>query len=392
MVGRFRDRSDQTRSLFSSRITRDGSLEVYDNVGSTLRYHDGTYYESLRDTVGNRNTVNLVDHLQVDSTVKVAPPNLSVKANGSSTINFTFLVEPFNFELSQVGNGPTQHGLLYDFSPSVKQQYAYDAYTAFSSQIPSKMLLANSIYELRDIKGLLPKIEKSLLRTTSSNFLGFQFGIKPMIGDIKTILNLGDAIAKRIQFLRSNANKVIPLSFVRTITPRSPGLEIRVPFVGTLTGLTYVFKEFSYQGVFRIFGKLVQNLDIPDTKLTTIKAFAAAAGFNNPAAIVWEAIPYSFVIDWFFHVSSLIDTLNIQPFGGEFNVSKVGWSLKDSIIWGVYLEQGPEGGFHRDFLGQVTIRRFHREPGFPVGSLFLTDGSLSPTQQLLAGALLEQRR
>lgn len=51
------------------------------------------------------------------------------------------------------------------------------------------------------------------------------------------------------------------------------------------------------------------ELEIPNT------AFAAASawGLDNPAALVWEAIPYSFVIDWFYPVGDYLnDMMNLS--------------------------------------------------------------------------------
>jgi len=286
----------------------------------------------------------------------------------------------------------TDYGMIPDPAASHAQQWAYDAYTAFTQQIPQKLLLANFLFELKDIKGLLPKIEKSISRTASSNFLAFEFGILPTISDLKALFAMTEMVTKRLKHLRDSYGKQVDLVFQRTIPPLASNPDISVPFLGSFEGPSYVVRRLSYQGKFRIFGKLVQKLDIPDTSFATAKAFAAAAGFNNPAAIVWEAIPYSFVIDWFFHVSSLIDTLNIQPFGGEWDVSRVGYSIKDEFLYAVYLDLGSNAGHQQVYCGTIFVKRFVRKQGFPMSSLLLTDGSLSPTQQVLALALLEQRR
>lgn len=213
-----------------------------------------------------------------------------------------------------------------------------------------------------------------------------------MVGDIQKIFGLQESIAKRLKHLKATAGKPVSLKFERTIPSPVQPPDIHVPYGGSIEGPEYIIRRISYQGKFRIFGTLVQKLDFPPLDETMAKSFAAATGFNNPAAIAWEAVPYSFVVDWIFHVDSLIDTLNVQPFGGEWSISKVGYSIKDEFLYSVYLKTPPADGSRELYMGNWSIRRYVRKPGFPMSSLLLTDGTLSPTQQVLAVALLEQKR
>lgn len=377
-VSRFRVASDIEYEDFRSDFTYDGNPLVYHIP--TLRVPRGSRYSFMEDVIGNKGGFNPVHHVTMRGSLSF--PLEDLRDIHGWLIHFN--VEPVMIDISKL----REYGMIPDPSAVHVAEWAYEAYTAFQAQIPTTVSLANFLYELKDIKGLIPKFERSITRTASSNFLGYQFGVKPFIGDIQKIWAMSEAITKRIKFLRDNRNKPVKLHFSRNIPAMGDSWEIDLPYIGSVEGPTYRVKRASYLGTFRITGELLQDLDIPDTRIGTAKAFAAAAGFNNPAAIVWEAIPYSFVVDWFFHVSSLIDTLSIQPFGGEWKVSKVGYSVSDEFRYLVYLNANST----LRYVGTLSVERFVRKPGFPMSSLLLTDGSLSPTQQVLALALLEQRR
>jgi hypothetical protein len=338
----------------------------------------------MADVTGSKGGFNFLHHFSVDASLGI-PPTTFVDAHG---VTIGIIQEPVMIDIRNVSG----LGLVPDPADVHVQEWAYDAYNAFNQQIPTKVSLANFLYELKDIKGMIPKIEHSFVRTESFNFLGFEFGVILFISDVKNIWALADSVQKRIEFLKQTVGEPRKVSFVRDIPPQGDTWQITLPFGGSFEGPSYIVKRLSYQGKFHIGAQFIQNLDIPDTSLATAKAFAAAAGFNNPAAIVWEAIPYSFVVDWFFHVDSMVGTLNIQPFEGRWEVSNVGYSIKDEFQYYVYLDTGSNDGHRQIPVGTISVKRFVRKPGFPMSSLLLTDGSLSTTQQVLALALLEQRR
>jgi hypothetical protein len=41
-----------------------------------------------------------------------------------------------------------------------------------------------------------------------------------------------------------------------------------------------------------------------------LKAFLAQTGFTNPVNLVWEIIPFSFVVDWFIPIGPYLETLS----------------------------------------------------------------------------------
>jgi len=336
----------------------------------------------MEDVVGSRG-YNPVRHFQIRSSV-------------SGLVNYTNIdgasIEIIDYPLPFIIDNDTLNGIAPLVSSALLNEWSIEAFNAFHDQVPPQVLLPNFLYELRDIKGMIPKIERSIAKTASSNFLAYNFGIAPFIGDVKKLTGLVESVNKRLNHLRKTAGKPIHLKFKRKLPDLGDLVFERELGNGAEIGAHLVYELAGYQGEFVASATLVQNLDIPDVPLTQLKALASAAGALNPTAVVWEAIPYSFVVDWFFQVGPLIDSMNIQPFGGEYSLSDVGYSLNESFSYRVYQHFYPERGNEKIFLGTISVRRYKRRLGLPVFSLFLTDGILSPKQLMLATALLDQRR
>lgn len=343
-----------------------------------------SYFEEVNDVVGSRGTFNPVKHLVIRSSVKSILPYINID---DANIHINDYPLPLLIDTEEL------NGIFPLPSPSTLSTWSAEAFNAFHDQVPESFSLANFLYELKDLKGMIPKIEKSMTRTASSNFLAYNFGVAPFVGDVKKMMALTTAIDKRLKHLVETAGKEVRLSFSRALDgSHVPDLIGKQAHPSSQPGATLNFRKMAYSGKFQVTGKLFQKLEILSDPLGGMKAFAAATGFNNPAAIVWEAIPYSFVADWFFSIDKQIDRLAIQPFGGEYRVTDVGWSIKEQVKFSVSQAFYLSHGNTETVLGYLDVQRYQRYPGLPMSSALLTDGTLNPKQLVLGLALLEQRR
>lgn len=360
----------------------------------------------LRDVVGRPGQNNPVNHVVVDLHA-AGYPTMVVASNGN-TYKFT----PEGVLFVPHANGPPRiesWPWIPNVSAATLSNWSIEAFDKFQTQVPAEMSLGNSLMELKQIKGLIPSIDrKSLSKTVSGNFLGFEFGVKPMISDIKAILALSDTVDKRIQHLKAMNGRSSDLTFRRDEAHEEPYsffisnnnqslndfTDCEGPGWKVIQGLVFRRERYSY--TFRVGGKLFQDLQGLDDANAKLKGLVAASGFNRPGTIIWNAIPYSFVVDWFFSIGKLIDSLAIQPFGGTYNVSDVMWSLKSDAHYTVWSQftSGAGGAFTApvQLIGTARVKIFERYTGFPAYNVFLTDGGLTPMQQVLGLAMLNQRR
>jgi hypothetical protein len=279
-------------------------------------------------------------------------------------------------------------------SEAILSEQAAVAFNKFHDQIPQETLLANFLWELKDMGSMIPKLERSISKTVASNFLAYNFGIAPFVADVKTFLSVAETVSKRLEYLRKTLGQTIDLHYDYVMPLQADHVITMGIGAGVPSGFNVEFRQVGYKGKIHFAAKLLQNLEDLAGILAMPKALAAALGLNNPAAILWEAIPYSFVVDWLFNLSKQLNRFAIQPFGGEWRLTDVGYSIKEEWYYVVYIDFSAYDAVRNlpYNLGTMKVSRYIRNPGLPVTSVFATDLSLTPKQQMLSAALLEQAR
>lgn len=112
-------------------------------------------------------------------------------------------------------------------------------------------------------------------------WLEFTFGWSPLISDIYNVVDV-----------------------MQTEFPTVP-VRGSAQYSGSLD---YTYPAYVQRGTIHTKCMLVANLRITNPNLL----LANQLGLLNPAAVVWDIIPFSFVVDWFFPVSRFIKTFNDQ--------------------------------------------------------------------------------
>lgn len=282
------------------------------------------------------------------------------------------------------------------------------AFKQWSTVIPENVSIANFIYELREVKSLLPRLLKFKwdfyhkeilltpkllkdfsngrynLETLSSNYLAYQFGWKPLLADLKKLANLVPTVLKRLEYLKKTHRKWTKVSFARSdFAPR----EIPAPPSGgvLLDELRYVLS--SYRADFHASAYMWHDLQGLDDGFEFLRAFVTALGLNRPGMVLWNAIPFSFVIDWFVRLGDYVDKMTtVDLFGGTLRLYSRGTSITETCrisCWYRYYNTWFYGGHQ-------LIERYQRSPGMAIPVSSLVSPELSGTQVTLAAALLHQ--
>lgn len=138
---------------------------------------------------------------------------------------------------------------------------------------------------LVDRKGNLafkPKSFKDPLRVLADNWLEYSFGWKPLVEDIYSAVN---------HFQNP----------VKSIRPRGSTKDSRV-MIQTNTGTPTLGNLVQSNGL--IFAKQGCEVTVDNPNLY----LANKLGLVNPATVVWELIPFSFVVDWFANVGEFLSS------------------------------------------------------------------------------------
>jgi hypothetical protein len=160
------------------------------------------------------------------------------------------------------------------------------------------------ISELRDIASLIPKFSGwRSPKTWASVFLAYKYGITLTMSDIK-------ALAQGIKTARAAAKAASPIrelySFSRnTVVHR---------------GTTY-YDEYHYKVIASAY---------PGEVLDVIRSLDAWGLYPTPVRL-WDMVPLSFVVDWVFNLSSLLERCDSRVLAQYYAVHEVCRSRKVSF-------------------------------------------------------------
>lgn len=381
---RNRYRSDTELKTFVEATHRDSDGALLWGPVPVERYV-GSLMEEFSDSVGFKNVVNYAHHWRVEAVVE--PPPL-LKQNWGSTATYFTGGDPF-FSFTR----DFLIGLLPLVPVPLRESLCGDALTSFTDEFKPQVDLVNFAFETSAIEELIPRISSSITKSASGAFLGWKFGIKPALSDLRSLAGVSNYVARRLAWLRSSYGQTVRVGFTRRFDIEPQG-EYLLYQDGSLSGNTVKLKLVNCGGLFRAGGFLTHRLSGLDGISAEALALSAALGTQNPAAILWEAIPFSFVADWFTRVQELVATLNVQPFKGEYKLERVSHSFKTFANFRYVLHKGgswsSESNTDSDY-GTLSVERYERYPNLPASSSLLTGETLSPTQQLLALSLIRQR-
>ncbi len=136
----------------------------------------------------------------------------------------------------------------------------------------------------------IPRGHPSAAKSVADNWLELQYGWKPLLQDIEGTLKSLSVLQDTPGIVQSVAVSARAESDVRT------------------TGLT-VLNQSGLPNV-----RYLQTRTRTDCKLklrfrlaSPIRSFLAQTGFTNPINLVWEILPFSFVVDWFLPIGTYLE-------------------------------------------------------------------------------------
>lgn len=175
--------------------------------------------------------------------------------------------------------------------------------------------IPQAIGELKDVPSLFKKWGTGYLDNAARLNLTWRFGIAPVINDLMKMSSFVDAVNQRIRELKSLRDrkplrKRCSLGQYRVV--KDPVHKYLHTSFYTMTGwrtVTYTAKVWG-----SVEWKIQPDSFIPDLNDNQIKNLARqlSTGFTNWGAVrtAWELAPWSWMIDWFSNVGTMIDALD----------------------------------------------------------------------------------
>jgi hypothetical protein len=205
---------------------------------------------------------------------------------------------------------------LYQYCPVLTPvNWLYWSTKALANLNPAKpdVNLPNFLWELRDFPELLKNLGDVLSRrihprSIPEGYLAYSFGWAPLVNDLKSLFNLTKSIDDRIRYLRNLergmhirrklGNVVIQHSIA------SNGYNVGYTFGGT----NIMTADVDYTEKLKVWFTAQAKLRYPLSPASDLRSLSARQllGLNGNPANVWDSIPWSWLIDYFFNVSDVI--------------------------------------------------------------------------------------
>lgn len=159
----------------------------------------------------------------------------------------------------------------------------------------SAVRLAGVISKLKrgDVSGALKKALPPNAKAVSSDWLAYQYGVKPLLSDIEGLvkeLNRGGVF--RTDIIGSRHEKI-----------SSNGAGYSNDNGAFYTG-PYCVWNTKLEAEVTVRYKLKAEVTSGGLKLMS------SLGLTNPAALAWEVLPWSFVVDWFIPIGDYLNTID----------------------------------------------------------------------------------
>lgn len=346
-----------------------------------------TEFEEISDVRGDPGQLKPVSHLHVKLIQPAQFVDFSVDIYGRARY---YTHGPYSLGLNQ----PTSLLEWRKFPASVPMSAVGDAckeaFDQWQILIPTRISIANFFYELKDLPGLIVRLEGA--KTLPNGFLAYEFGWKPLISDLKTLARLIPTVIANLEEIRARNHRYVKMHFRKELPIsdvfHSVGPSLKFPYIGSFKS-----RPINPRAVFRCHAYVKLDVEGLEGDIGVLKAFVIALGLNNPAKIVWNAIPYSFILDWFIRISDRFPPYKVYE--SKMTARGFCWSLKETGVReyytdGIYPLTGGSTKVEKS-LGRAILSRYTRQLTPPVGNGAFQISSLSGEQQALLAALISQR-
>jgi len=214
---------------------------------------------------------------------------------------------------NQLKDSPVHLGMfLSELNPTLS--FIAQSYRTFSRALrlfrrgrvidAAKLLVsANGVFRPHELSSMRQRIrrlrdtseqDKDILNVLSSKWLELQFAWGPLLQDIEGLIKIAPHVASAKQMPRVTGRQVMIRNFDDQIDVRDTGTAPYGPFLRSTT---------TSKSQTTVVCRTDWTVGNPDLYMLSM------LGLVNPLEVVWDKIPFSFVIDWFIPVGTWISAM-----------------------------------------------------------------------------------
>lgn len=296
-------------------------------------------------------------------------------------------------------------------------------------RVKEELSLLNSIYELKDFKNLPRQIAqarsfKSLLsnakvttkkklrelaRQGAGGYLQYAFNIRPLVDDVIGIYQSLVRNEARLNRLISESGRVHTRHFSYVWSEFADSVEagdysgyLRSP-IGDPHQMESVSIERTARYVPSVFHAEIEfnyNFTQYQIEHARILGLLDSFGINLNPSIIWNALPWTFVVDWLIGVNQWLDNHKSQNMEPTINIHRYLWSIKrgrEIVMQKVLrtfptLPSGPPHYSQTTNLPACRQLAYKRVVGLPPQSSIIESSGLSSKEFSLGAAIVIARR
>lgn len=289
--------------------------------------------------------------------------------------------------------------------------------------VKAELSAVNSLIELKDFKSLPRTLSnigswfyrtynrtydvlRHLLQASADGYLQAKFNVLPLLSDISGIHAALSSAERRINALVAGAGKSHKRHWSCTIAESKDDLVEAVsdPFnpltgIGSLSYYVIHRRTETQPAKFHVEMQYNYLFSAYQTVHAQLLGHLDAFGVNLNPAIIWNAIPWSFVVDWVVGVGRWLDSLKQHNLEPRVNIRRYCWSIqreRRTTTWRIHKPQYSGNPsltvpIQAAPLPLVLERSYRRALGTPSTSS-MTSSGLNPSEVSLGAALVISRR
>lgn len=217
----------------------------------------------------------------------------------------------------------------------------------------------------RYIRNVKRATKKDVVSAIPAKYIGYKFGWKPTVADLSELIDGVLNLRAKIKAFNDSIGGLIERhTSVKLDLPTSATGSIAWPsgnhsasYTATCTRVCAASITYAPQQI-----AAINSLDL------TCRALLDSMGFELNPRIIWDAIPFSFVVDWFFGVGSFLDRFRVDTLELPIVLvdSYVSYKENLNIEWswlrandGQYTSRPKSAG------ARYSRKFFHRMPTYP---------------------------